>query len=102
MLKYTAAAQPLARHALPVSHWRKNSRNYLQAGDAAPFANAGQSGDADKLLCEVGSVISAGILAEIPKNVFHDFMIFHANFYSFLCQACQAACLEKSCLKPMR
>jgi len=68
VLTATVTGQPLARHALPVSKWRKNSRNYLQAGDAKPFAQSGCTGDADSLLCEVGSVISAGLPGRLPRK----------------------------------
>ncbi|CAE7448334.1 unnamed protein product [Symbiodinium sp. CCMP2592] len=61
-------AQQLARHSLPVSQWRMNSRNYLQAGDARSFSLSEQTGDADRLLCQVGSVISAGLPGRLPRK----------------------------------
>ena len=45
-----------------------NSRNYLQAGDARSFAVSGRTGDADELLCKVGSVISAGLPGRLPRK----------------------------------
>ena len=45
-----------------------NSRNYLQAGDARSFSLSEQTGDADQLLCQVGSVISAGLPGRLPRK----------------------------------
>lgn len=39
-----AATQPLQRHQLPVSAWRKNSRSCIQLGDVRSFKESGHTG----------------------------------------------------------
>ncbi|CAL1162329.1 unnamed protein product [Cladocopium goreaui] len=60
-----AATQPLQRHQLPVSAWRKNSRSCIQLGDVRSFKESGHTGDADELLCAVGGIIGS----ELPDRV---------------------------------
>ena len=72
LLCHGVACQRLARHSLPVSQWRKNSRNYLQAGDAVPFERAASTGDADELLCEVGSAISKRLPGRLPRKELYE------------------------------
>ena len=40
----------------------------MQAGDARSFSLSEQTGDADRLLCQVGSVISAGLPGRLPRK----------------------------------
>mmetsp|Transcript_12959 Transcript_12959/g.40887 ORF Transcript_12959/g.40887 Transcript_12959/m.40887 type:complete len:291 (+) Transcript_12959:65-937(+) len=63
-----ASAQPVARHLLPVSAWRKGSRNKVSRGDVRSFLDSARSGDADELLCQVGACIAARQPALVPRK----------------------------------
>jgi len=70
-----SAAQAVAtcpRHLLPVSKWRKNSKNKLGLGDGPCFRDAASSGDMDRILCEVGFEISTVIPKVVVRKEFFE------------------------------
>eukprot|EP00438_Fugacium_kawagutii_P016827 Skav203786 [mRNA] locus=scaffold206:452032:455522:+ [translate_table: standard] len=89
LLSVRAASQPLQRHQLPLSAWRKNSRSCLQLGDVRSFKESRRTGsrsaeglpwrwrsmaawqaagDMDPLLCEVGGVLAAQLPGKVPRK----------------------------------
>lgn len=61
-------SQPMARHQIPVSAWRKGSKNCISSGDERSFEASRRSGDSDELLCQVGAYISTRLPNRLPRK----------------------------------
>lgn len=69
-------AAVLGRHTLPVSQWRKTSRNRISSGDIESFERAAQEGDEASLLYEVGAAIGRALPNKLKrKELFEAFEV---------------------------
>lgn len=58
----------MPRHMVPVSTWRKNSRNAIIRGDVESYRLASESGDLDPLFCEVAMQVGRNIPDKLPRK----------------------------------